>query len=102
MIKNYGLQLGEKKPEDWLTLGASGVVNRPDSTWPLVLYEPQAEKFETWGCTVWGAENQIEIYIKEVYGIEPNYWEQFTYNDVGVNPPGPDPNLVYESIRDHG
>ena len=101
-MKNYGLKLGEKKAEDWLTLGASGVVNRPDSIWPLVTYEPQAENFETWGCTVWGSQNQVEMYIKEVFGVELNYWEQFNYNDVGINPPGSDPNLVYESIRKNG
>jgi hypothetical protein len=104
-MKNYGLDVSNIKiePEHWVTLGSSGVVNRPDSTWESVLYEPQfTSSYDTFGCTVWGTQSQIEIYIKEVFGVEPNYWEQFNYNDVGINPPGENPQKVYDSIHKKG
>src|SRR3990167_4449378 len=98
MTKQYGLDPSkiQIKPESWKTFGAAGEIHRPDSKWPVVLYEPQAEKYETSGCTIWGSQNQIEIFIKEVFGFEPNYLEQFNYNDVGVNHPGSDPDLICE------
>lgn len=105
--KGYGLL------EDLIELGAyvlgdNRVPNIPfqlDSSWEKFLpkYEPQAEKFETSGCTCWGAQNQIEIFMKRVYGYEPNYSERFTYNLAGVNPEkGTDPQNTYETIRKYG
>ena len=51
----------------------------------LPLYEPQADKYETWGCTVWGSQNMVEIYFKKVFGFEPNYNEIFNYVLAGVD-----------------
>lgn len=105
---NWGLKLDIfRDPRDYI-FGASSVPRipyRPDGNWEdyLPKYEPQAENYETSGCTVWGALNQLEILHKYLYGTEPNYSERFTYILAGVNPSyGGDPNRAYESIRKDG
>lgn len=78
---------------------------REDGDWEDALpkYEPQAEKYETNGCTVWGTQNQIETFYNGLYGIEPNYAERFNYLLTPVNPrSGADPQRVYENIRKVG
>lgn len=75
-----------------------------DGQWDsyLPIYEPQAEYFETDGCTVWGTQNAVEILFKKIYGSEANYSERFTYNMIPVIPPGSDPHTVAECIRKTG
>lgn len=76
-----------------------------DGNWEphLPKYEPQAENYETQGCTVWGSQNQIETFEKRVYRKEPNYSERFTYNRVPVDPNrGADPKDTYQCIRQDG
>ena len=76
---------------------------RPDGEWPGITYEPQAERYETSGCTIWGMENQVEMFVKEVYKFEPNYDERFTYLYCDVNPAvGANPQNAYESVRHNG
>ena len=103
---NYGFQLPVITPDQW-TLGAGqfgGVPLRENGQWDdfLPVYEPQAEKYETYGCTVWGGQNQIETLFKYIWGIEPNYAERFNYILVGIRPPGTDPHKAYESFRNDG
>ena len=77
----------------------------PTGNWEKYLpkYEAQADKFETKGCTVWGAENQIETMYRFLYDIEPNYSERFVYNLVPIDPQkGVDPQKTYECIRNNG
>lgn len=76
-----------------------------DGNWERFLpkYEPQAEDYETNGCTVWGTQNQIETFYKRVFKTEPNYSERFNYLLTPVDPNGgADPHKVYENIRAHG
>ena len=108
-MKNYGFneELVVIEPEAYILGGKSKVptdIFRPDGQWKTPIYEPQAEKYETAGCTVWGAQNQIEIFFKEVFGFEPNYDERFIYQIVGIRREdgGTNPQNVYESIRKHG
>ena len=76
---------------------------RPDGEWPDITYEPQAEKYETSGCTIWGGENQTEMFVKEVYKFEPNYDERFNYLYCDVDPArGANPQNFYESVRHNG
>lgn len=107
MNKNFGIV------EDIIELGAyvfgdnniPRVPFQPNGDWEPYLpkYEPQAENFETSGCTVWGSQNQIETFIKRVYGYEPNYSERFTYLLAGIQPQkGTDPQNTYETIRRTG
>ncbi len=79
-------------------------VLQPDGQWDkyLPLYEAQAEKYETYGCTVWGTENAIEILEKRLYGIDTNHSERFIYILGGVKPPGADPHTICEVIRKNG
>lgn len=81
------------------------IVLRPTGQWDKYLpkYEPQAERYETWGCTCWGWQNLIEILFKRLYDREPNYNERFTYLRAGVQPHiGADPHKVAECIRKDG
>jgi len=90
------------EPEAYL-LGALAFENINDGgQWETPLYEPQAENYETWGCTIWGGQNQIEIYFKKVFGFEPNYNEIFNYIKAGVGVGGGDPQKAYESFRHDG
>lgn len=75
-----------------------------DGDWTNYLpkYEPQAEGYETWGCTVWGTQNCIETLYRRLYNIEPNYSERFTYLRAGLKEPGGDPHKVAECIRKDG
>lgn len=68
----------------------------------LPKYEPQAEDYETWGCTVWGTQNAMEIFYKMLYQIEPNYSERFNYITAGVKRGGTNPHTVCEDIRRNG
>ena len=112
MSMNYGfdedaaLKAKESDPTAYI-LGVNSklptTIIRPDGQWPDILYEPQAAKFETSGCTIWGMENQVEMFMKEVFGFEPNYDERFTYLHCNVNPSiGADPQNAYESARHDG
>ena len=87
---------------DGRLLGAT-IIN-PSGDWEKSLpkYEAQADKYETYGCTTFGSTNQLETHIKYIYGTEPNYSERYLYNLVNLNPPGADPQNVYEAIRKVG
>jgi hypothetical protein len=106
---NYGLQTGLQELEAFV-LGLSPMPRIPyneSGDWEKFLpkYENQTTKTgqETSGCTVWGSQNQIETFIKGVYGKENNYSERFTYLLVPIQPSkGADPQNTYETIRKHG
>lgn len=105
--KSYGLILEAIQDARDFVLGASKMPFIPyqeDGDWTdyLPRYEPQAENYETSGCTVWGAQNQIETFMKGVYGFEPNYSERFTYLLTPVTPRGTNPKKVYDCIRRDG
>ena len=106
-MKNYGLVL--KKPEaEAYVLGAANqlpkIVLRSDSDWSpfLPTYEAQEDKYETYGCTVWGTQNIIETMLKFLEGVEYNFSERYNYILARVRPPGADPHIVAETIRKQG
>lgn len=67
------------------------------------MYEPQAENFETRGCTVWGTENALEFLEKELFGAERNYEELPVYILAGIHPDkGGDPHNVSDVIHNNG
>ena len=105
---NFGLFESLYDARDYI-LGQNWILPRipycEDGDWTPYLpkYEPQAENYETQGCTVWGSQNQIEIFEKRIYKREPNYSERFTYNLVPVDPNrGADPKDTYQTIRKCG
>src|SRR3990167_3836247 len=107
-IKGKLIQFGFKVPtikiEDHIFGGAGygAVLNESgqhDNFKPK--YEPQADNFETQGCTVWGTENAIEFLHIEKFGVEKNYEELPPYIGAGIRPEsGGDPNKVAQWIRD--
>lgn len=107
MIKNYGLDINniEIKPEDW-KFGSNIPLEKinQDKDWEKYLpeYEAQADKYETWGCTVWGSQNQIETMLKFLFDEDYNFDERYNYNISEIIPPGGDPNRVLEDIRKFG
>lgn len=104
--KNYGLKFSETPDVNAYVLGGlielPKIVLRPDGDWSnfLPVYEPQFNKqFDSYGCTVWGSQNCLEIYLKQQTGVEYNFSERFTYILAGIRPPGADPHEVIESMR---
>lgn len=108
-IKNYGLHIHADDPNAYVlgTLGGSlpRVILREDGQWDdyLPKYEPQFNDiFDSFGCTVWGTLNTLEILMKRATGVEVNYSERFIYILAGIKPPGGDPHEVAEVVKDRG
>jgi len=106
MITNYGLKLDEIEitESDYQFGALARDVIQPDGNWEeyLPVYEKQAELYETSGCTSWGSLNQVECYMKKVFGFEPNYSDRFTYINARITLNGAPPSRAYESIRKQG
>jgi hypothetical protein len=69
----------------------------------LPKYEPQAEHYETYACTVWASLNQLETFHNFLYSKEPNYAERFNALLIGMTlQRGGDPQKAHESIRKDG
>lgn len=80
-------------------------VLQPTGQWDEYLpsYEPQFNaNYDAYGCTVWGTENNVEIWMLRLLGKEFNYSERFIYILAGIRPPGGDPHKVAEAIRNKG
>lgn len=94
--------------EDNHVLGASGIplpVIKTDGDWTryVPIFESQLEiTFDSDGCTVYGTLNAIETLEKYLYDVEYNHSDRFTYNTVGISPPGSDPHVVATTIRGTG
>jgi hypothetical protein len=106
-LKQYGFDPSKVviKPEAWKfgsNIPLDVLVH--DGQWDdyLPTYEAQADVYETWGCTVWGGQNQIEILMNFLFGIEPNYYEGYNYNIAEITPPGGDPDTVCQSFKNYG
>lgn len=106
MLKNYGFNEKDVviEEEDYVLGSLSQEVINPSGDWQkwLPIYEPQASKYETFGCTAWGTLNQIETYMKKEFGFEPNYSDRFIYILANISPPGAPPTKAYEAIRKKG
>lgn len=105
----FGLRINEVQDPKALVLGGAvelpKIILQENGQWDKFLpcYEPQYnEFFDSFGCTIWGSLNGIEIMEKRLTGIEKNYAERFNYILAKVKPPGADPHEVLESIRERG
>ena len=76
----------------------------PDGNWEPFLpkYEGQATIYETWACTVYAGQNQIETYLKKVFGTDENYSERYNYILANIKEPGASPTDAYETFRKKG
>lgn len=88
-------------------LGSSPVplkVIRENGDWSLYLPEKELQniKFETYNCTSFNTLNQIEVYMKAVFGETVNYSDRWLGIIAGTKEPGNDPHVVMEAIRKHG
>lgn len=103
---HYGLtpSIIEEKQHVFGASSIPDVIVKEDGNWLRALphYEPQFEKFETWGCTTWGTLNAIEILHIAKYGVEVNYAERFPYILSNTRYPGNDPHFVAEIVREYG
>jgi len=104
--KNYGFIEPEIKDEDYRF--GSGQIDVPilrlDGQWDDCI--PKDEKqnvyLETYNCTGFGFNNQIEFLMKAKFNGDYDYSDRFTGIMAGTKPPGNDPNKVYQSGRDNG
>lgn len=106
-MRNYGFKRPEIKIEDHIFGSADNLpIIQPDGQYDLYkpLYEAQADKYETCGCTVWGSENGYEFLIKKLFNETLNFAEGYNYNISEINPAdgGADPNRVLQDMRDYG
>ena len=107
-IKNYGYVSPMIEGDHYIFGGLTSlpkIIIQPDGSWKdyLPVYEPQFNKFfDSYGCTVFGTENGIEILQKKISGGEPNYSERFVYILADIIPPGADPHKIAEIIRKNG
>ena len=105
-MKNFGLPSKiEITPDQWVLGSLRGQVLNPSGDWTpyLPVYEPQAEKYETGGCTAWGLQNQVETLLKFLTGIEWNFSERYNYILAEIkSPEGQQPHITYESVRKWG
>jgi len=60
------------------------------------------EGYETYNCTAFGSTNQIEIYLKKMFGGEYNFSDRALGIEAGTYPPGNSPQKVYQTIRKTG
>lgn len=87
-------------------LGASPVpqnVLQEDGQWIKYVneFEPQNKGYESWGCTIHGSINAIEILMRRQF-LPDNYSERYSYIKAGITPPGADPHTTLESLRKTG
>lgn len=105
---NYGLIRRQIDEEEKYIFGAKMLprfILCEDGDWTKYLpeYEPQFNKnFDTYGCTVYGTINAVEMLINRILEKKDNYSERFHYNLIPIRPPGGDPHDVAESIRKNG
>lgn len=105
-LKNYGFVPPQITADNYV-LGAftdKQILMPTGHGWGEYLpdYEPQAESYETYGCTAWGTENAIEILDRFLFSKQSNYSDRFVYNLAEITPPGADPHKVAEVIRKNG
>lgn len=104
-MKHLGF-IAPKIEREHHVLGGSGdifPVICADGIWnDMPLKEYQMKKFETYNCTSFNTLNQIEAYIYKVFGETVNYSDRWLGIIAGTKPPGNDPHIVMEAIRQYG
>lgn len=110
MIRNYGFDPKSIviEPKHYVLGGAFSlpmVVLQVDKQWDAFMptYEPQfGNGWDTDGCTIWGTQNALEFLEKRVFGTDNDHSERAVYIGTHTRPPGNDPHVIAEWIRDNG
>jgi len=94
------------KAEDYI-FGSSSVpdvILEPTGRWTDFLPEDETQKkqFDSFGCTIFTTNNQVEIFSKRIFGGKPNFSDRAGYIMANIAPPGADPQTIYEMIRKSG
>lgn len=67
-----------------------------------VTEEQNKNGLETYSCTSFNTLNCIEILFKKIYDESDNFSDRFTSIEADIFPPGQDPHIVAQSIRNDG
>ncbi len=59
----------------------------------------RTEKYETYGCTIFGTQNALEFLFKRVFGGLRNFSERYVYIFTKTRAPGNSPKTIIEAIR---
>ena len=102
--KNFGYVKDTIDPTDYVlgSLQLPTEVVQPTGQWDefLPVDEIQrTEKYETYGCTIFGTLNILEFLFKRLFGETRNWAERFVYIFTGTRPPGNSPKTIIEAIR---
>ena len=68
----------------------------------LPIGERQAYGFETYGCTIYNTLQIIETLQKRLLNTQHDYAERAVYIGTGTQPPGNNPHVIAEWIRNNG
>ncbi len=107
-LKDYGFRPGAIEEDHFVLGGANSlpqIILRPDRQWDASApeFEPQSRlDWDTYGCTVFGTLNAKDFLWKRLFSTESNDSERFVYNGTKTRPPGNDPHVVAEWIRNNG
>lgn len=93
-----------------LSFVAKGAPIQLDGNWTPYLPKPERQSreeadgstFDTMSCATFGTDNQVEMYVRKVFGRDIDYSDRFLSKSSGTTPQGNDPHLVLESLRKQG
>ena len=103
-IKNYGYIPDKIADEDYV-LGSLQIpteVLQADGQWDNFIPASEiqrTEKYETYGCTIFGTQNCLEFLFKRLFGELKNWSDRYVYIFTGTRPPGNSPKTIIEAIR---
>jgi len=104
-IRQYGFKRNAVEDVRAYKLGNSPLsqeILNPSGQWDKYLPDSEVQRtpaYETFGCTIYGTENILQILENFHYEEKNEYSERYNYNIAGVNPPGHDPHDAAESFR---
>lgn len=106
-IKDYGYRTARLDTSNYFSGTLPKTVVNETGDWRNFTpqYEPQFGDggFETNDCTIFGMENQIQIYLKKVFNVDVNFSERFVSNALNRdNSVGQDPQIPLEFVRRNG
>lgn len=81
------------------------IIIRADRQWTNFLPDPEKQfnsSFDTFGCTVFGTLNALEVFLTAIGYRQENKSDRCLYIFSDTHPPGNDPHVVSETIRNVG